>query len=305
MKVNNALKSLATVLFFAQSCCTTASSTDTKTFRAPKKPRIVIHKHHCKVTPYKIAIIDTGFGLDGRGHDAHLCKFGHKDFTVHAPLKLGEKDKSLDATFNTQDPVPVDFHGHGTNIAGIVDENANKAGVPYCLVILKYYDPKGPHTNNLLATVEAIKYATKLKVDYINYSGGGVDFSMTEYLAVKAFTDQGGIFVAAAGNERSDIDKNPYFPASYKLPIISVGNLNKDGTVADTSNKGKSIVRWEIGEEVKAYGISLTGTSQATATATGKLVVESENKCNEEFEHTVELIKEIQNVASRDHRADQ
>src|SRR5271165_1628236 len=67
----------------------------------------------CKKTTV-IAVIDTGFGAgefwDGQ-EKTRLCKFGHKDFTG------GETSSK----FGTNDKVPVDNHGHGTHIAGIVD----------------------------------------------------------------------------------------------------------------------------------------------------------------------------------------
>jgi hypothetical protein len=51
-----------------------------------------------------------------------------------------------------------------------------------------------------------------------------------------------------------------------------VGNVDRSGKIANNSNYGKSITRWEIGVNVKAYGLIMSGTSQATATATGKIV---------------------------------
>lgn len=307
MTVTNAIAAgLAFGLFFSSVCTATI---DTKTFIGlPKKPTVVIGKYHCKVTPYKIAVIDTGFGsYNGLGHDAHLCKFGHKDFTYKRAPKnkddkaLEVKIKAQESSFNTKVPVPIDDHGHGTNIAGIIEEYAQQSGAPFCLVILKYYSSSNTPMDNLKASIEAITYATNLKVDFINYSAGGLDANIREFLAVKAFTDQGGRFIASAGNEHSDLAKLSFFPASYKLPIVVVGNLSRDGNIETTSNRGAGVTRWEIGEDVKAYGITLTGTSQATAVATGKIIIESETECNEKFLKTVESIKETQNVASRNH----
>src|SRR5690606_39020528 len=71
-----------------------------------------------------------------------------------------------------------DNHGHGTHIAGIVGaEGGNGIGISgvspkVSLMILKYYDPKAPGTDNLRNTIKAIHYAVEKKVDIINYSGG-------------------------------------------------------------------------------------------------------------------------------------
>jgi subtilisin family serine protease len=56
-----------------------------------------------------------------------------------------------------------------------------------------------------------------MKMDFINYSSGGLDFSFDEYYAYKDFVDQGGIVVAAAGNNKADLDRTPYYPASYSF----------------------------------------------------------------------------------------
>lgn len=65
----------------------------------------------------------------------------------------------------------------------------------------------------------------------------------------------------------------------YDKRIVVVGNKDSFGTRIKSSNYGKLVNRWEIGENQEAYGITLTGTSQATAVATGKLIGENKNKC--------------------------
>lgn len=221
----------------------------------------------------KIAVIDTGYGWNGLGQQTHLCQAGHKDFT---------SDKTFVPGYITQ-PVPLDRHGHGTNIAGII-ENALGTNVNYCLVILKYYNPNDVPimtivggrlvigNSNVDRTVEAIKYATELKVDYINYSGGGTGYFKEEADAVKAFLDQGGKFIAAAGNERADLAKKPYYPAMDDDRVIVVGNNEKNGKRQAVSNYGDRVNRWELGVDIVANHIKLTGTSQSAAMATAQIV---------------------------------
>lgn len=223
----------------------------------------------CGKAPIKIAVIDSGFGFEGKGHTAKLCKFGHKDFSNEAQMSV---------SYDTKVPVPSDIMSHGTNIVGIIDSILKKSKVDYCIVVIKYYSEKQTGSENLQANIKAIDYAANLKVDYINFSGGGVEFSGGEYKAVKKFLDQGGQLIAAAGNENSNLDTSSYYPAKYDERIIVVGNHTADGVRSYSSNYGSVVKRWEVGENVKAYGIILTGTSQATATATGKIV--SESKCD-------------------------
>lgn len=235
------------------------------------KPKAVVKTHECKKTMI-IAVLDTGFGVEDwwAGQEgAHLCQFGHKDFSG---------DKTSDR-FGTKDPVPVDFHGHGTHIAGIIDHYARLTNNSYCLVILKYYDSHGSDLMNLKRTISAINYARQIKADFINYSGGGVASDKEEAEAVKAFIDSGGTFVAAAGNERSDLAIHHYYPAEEDDRVIVVGNGKNELDHAPTSNHGKRINRWENGNNVLVYNHYMTGTSQAAAIATGKIVAEKNKSC--------------------------
>ncbi len=228
---------------------------------------------HCGKTPIRIVVLDTGFGYGDSGHESNLCKYGHKDFSP---------DKKFTKSYATRTPVPVDFHGHGTNIVGIIDDYAKKAHTNYCIVVVKYYSEKQNGYQSMMSMIEGIKYAANIKADFVNISGGGGVFEYEEYKAVKRFLSTGGKLVAAAGNEQSDLDlkENAYYPAMYDARIIIVGNHNKNGVKYKSSNYGSVVKRLEIGEDVTAYGITMTGTSQATAVATGKIVSESDNKCD-------------------------
>jgi hypothetical protein len=252
--------------------------------------------------PLVVAVIDTGFGSELSTatqaiKDVKLCKFGHKNF-------VDEKDTS--DKFGTHDPVPVDTHGHGTNIAGIIDAYGKAENVDFCLVILKYYSPKSNESLNLINTIKAIEYARQIHADFINYSGGGLSALPEEIAAVQKYINKGGTFVAAAGNERHDINMNGYYPAQDDDRVIVVGNakvvdekiekltletpvkkglktyvMDKKGVqylLESSSNYGTRVDRYEDGENVLALGLRMTGTSQATAIATGKLLLEKTAK---------------------------
>ena len=178
----------------------------------------------------------------------------------------------------------VDNHGHGTHIAGIIGARGGNSGVngvaPHVsIMVLKYYDPKASNSNNLKNTVDAIKFAVKMHANIINYSGGGTDYSSEEFAAVKEAQKAGILFVAAAGNERSNSDESGkhYYPADYGLSnIISVTAVNKEDTkVLASSNYGVRTVDIAApGENIYStlpgggFGL-MTGTSQATAFVTG------------------------------------
>ncbi|MGZ3769892.1 MAG: S8 family peptidase [Bdellovibrio sp.] len=175
-----------------------------------------------------------------------------------------------------------DNHGHGTHIAGIIGAEAgNGKGISgisplVSLMILKYYDPKVAGTDNLKNTVAAIKYAVKMGANIINYSGGGTEFSQEEHDAIVEAEKKGILFVAAAGNERSNSDQHRYYPADYGLRnIISVTAIDPSTQVLASSNYGTETVDIAApGQNIlsclpgNSYGY-MTGTSQATAFVTG------------------------------------
>ncbi len=180
----------------------------------------------------------------------------------------------------------TDNHGHGTHIAGIIGAEAgNKKGIigispDVSIMVLKYYDPKVPNTDNLKNTIAGIQYAVRMGANIINYSGGGTDFSQEEHDAIEAAERKGILFVAAAGNERSNSDEHHYYPADYKLKnIISVTAIDPTTEVLASSNYGTDTVDIAApGQNIlsclpnSTYGL-MTGTSQATAFVTGAAVL--------------------------------
>lgn len=175
-----------------------------------------------------------------------------------------------------------DNHGHGTHIAGIIGaEASNKKGISgvapnVSLMVIKYFDPKVPNTDNLKNTIASIRYAVKMGAHIINYSGGGTDYSQDEYDAVALAEAKGILFVAAAGNERSNSDQHHYYPADYGLKnIISVTAIDPTTQVLPSSNYGVLTVDIAApGQNIlsclpnNSYGL-MTGTSQATAFVSG------------------------------------
>lgn len=184
--------------------------------------------------------------------------------------------------FVRSSPALVDQHGHGTHISGIIA--ANEAGsnglkgvCPGAQVMaLRYYDEKASGAENLKNTIRALKYAVDNGALIINYSGGGAERSSPEQEALKSAEKKGVLVVAAAGNERSDADKNLYFPSAYNLSnILSVTAIDSQGKILSSSNWGKEKVHIAApGNSILsalpngAYGY-MTGTSQATAFVSG------------------------------------
>lgn len=213
----------------------------------------------------KVSVIDSGLNLDDPRFKSHLCKSQHKDFT----------NTTID-----------DVIGHGTHIAGIIVDIAKNS--PYCLVIIKYYDPNASDNQNTQNMLKSIQYATEIKSNVVNISGGGPQFQEDEFLAIQ---NSLSIFIVAAGNSGKELDGyNCYFPACYGTyldNVISVGSVSENGVRSKFSNYGNRVKTWECGENVLGplplkscdifskscdKEVRASGTSQATAVHTGKYV---------------------------------
>jgi thermitase len=206
-----------------------------------------------------------------------------------------------------------DEHGHGTHIAGIIGaEGGNGIGISgvspkVSLMILKYYDAKGNDMNNLVNTVKAIDYAVKMNCNIINYSGGGIAPSNEERAAISRANDKGILFVAAAGNERSNSDVRKYYPADYGLPnILSVTAIDRFQNVLPSSNYGEQTVDIAApGNDIIStlpggqYGY-MTGTSQATAFASGVAALVMAN--NPQLRKAAEIRKYLTQTGDTDEK---
>ncbi len=240
----------------------------------------------------KVAVIDTGIDVNHEDLKENLWKNpGETGFDGSGKDKSSNKidddgngfvDDVFGWNFVRNNNDLSDNHGHGTHIAGIIGAvGGNGKGISgvspeISLMILKYYDPKGFGEDNLKNTIKAIHYAIDNGAHIINYSGGGLEFSADEKAAVEKARKRGILFVAAAGNERSNSDINKYYPADYSLDnIISVTAVDSQTQVLPSSNYG--VLTVDIGAPGNniystlpdnKYGY-MTGTSQATAYVSG------------------------------------
>lgn len=195
-------------------------------------------------------------------------------------------------------PDYTDAHGHGTHVTGIIiyGNSAYRKGkydpsdklCPEVRIISCRYYFNG---DGLGESVKCMKKANELKVEYVNFSGGGSDFSDEEYNVYKTFSENGGTAVVAAGNQSADLMHEKYYPASYAflegfsprqrsilipnthqkkyipLRIYPVQNVNRKGEMVPSSNYHPLAIS-EMGHNVLSttrdgnYGF-MTGTSQA------------------------------------------
>lgn len=233
-----------------------------------------------------VAVVDTGIQGDHAFLAKNIYVVGGKNTATNYGV-----DFSGEKVTNT----PTDQHGHGTHVAGIV-----KSIFPDVKILaLKYYNPKASGQANLDATIKALQYAVDNNVDVINYSGGGPEASIEELRVLKAAEKKGILVIAAAGNERSNIDdkRHAYYPASYGLSnIITVGAHDDSLNIIPSSNWGKNTVdiaapghriRSAIPQNGAGY---MTGTSQATAFVTGVAAMIKSKYPNMKYEQIKNII---------------
>ncbi len=156
--------------------------------------------------------------------------------------------------------------GNNTGIAGIVNSDNVK------IMALKALGGSGG-SGSTLSVIQAIRYAEKNGASICNLSLGSTTNDRALY---QTMANSSMLFVVAAGNEQSDNDSTPSYPASYDLDnIISVANLNYNGELHYSSNYGASGVDLAapgsyILSTTPNNGYSyMTGTSMAAPMVTG------------------------------------
>ncbi len=151
------------------------------------------------------------------------------------------------------DPLPMDYYGHGTHVAGTIAALCNNgvgvAGVctRASVMALKAYDN---YTGNLpdSTILEAFQYVALMKqrqvnIVAVNASFGGSTYSYAISDAISALNQVGVVVCAAAGNDVSNNDIDPTYPANYSLAnIITIAATDNQDRLASFSNYGASTV---------------------------------------------------------------
>ncbi len=148
---------------------------------------------------------------------------------------------------------PSDDNQHGTLLAGIIGAEGNNAigvsGVNWAASVMavKALDSKGGGT--VSTVVDAIEFVIQAKatglanVRVITTSWGTSVYSKALMDAVERAYRNDILFVAAAGNQASNNDLSPFYPASFSLPnVISVAATGNQDTLYSQSNYGATSV---------------------------------------------------------------
>ena len=142
---------------------------------------------------------------------------------------------------------PNSISGHGTFIAGLISLLAPGARI----MPLRAFGSDG--TGDAFSVASAIKYAADHHAQVINLSFGSPSDSSVLRDAIEYARQRGSVLIAAVGNENSDTDVRPQFPASYKLSVMGVAATDLTGVRASFSNFGGAA-------SVDAPGLRVTST---------------------------------------------
>lgn len=181
--------------------------------------------------------------------------------------------------FANKDGDPTDDHGHGSHCAGTIgaegDNGVGVVGVTWKVRIMgiKFLTASG--SGSLADAVSSIDYATQMGAHIQSNSWGGGGFSQTLKDAITRSHEGGALFVAAAGNDRSNNDSRASYPATYDVPnVVSVAAINNSGELASFSNFGRTTVHIaapgrNIQSTIPSGYAAWSGTSMATPHVSG------------------------------------
>lgn len=158
---------------------------------------------------------------------------------------------------------PMDDHGHGTHVAGIIaaaNNSKGSVGIAYnCKIMaIKAGNGSGYFTNSAIA--KAVTYAYEHGADVINMSFGGSGVSYAVQEALETAYER-CVLVAAAGNDESPNERTLYLPARPSYPgafpfvvgVMSESALHQESSFTNFDAIKDNKVEYEVyapGEEV-------------------------------------------------------
>jgi subtilisin family serine protease len=232
-----------------------------------------------------VGVIDTG--IDGEHEDLQANMWtnqgesgGGKENNNVDDDGNGFVDDFRGWDFINNDNNPFDDNDHGTHVSGTVGAAGNNStgvvGVNWNVKLMPLKFLGGDGSGSSGDAIDAIIYGTNMGAKVLNNSWGGGGRSQALEDAIKFANDRGVLFVAAAGNESSDNDRTPSFPANYEVEnVISVAASTSSDNIASFSNTGEKTVHLAapgsgiLSTEPRNRYQSLNGTSMATPHVSG------------------------------------
>ncbi len=159
----------------------------------------------------------------------------------------------VDTQEGTSDP--MDFHGHGTFVAGMVGGIVNGLVKQSSLVLAKALDEHG--TGSIEATAKAIDYVVSRGSQIVVVTAGGGTQTQLACDAMEKAKSKNVLFIVVSGNEGKDLDKEnqlifPYTCANDNKLVVAASK--KDDTLAPYANFGvRSVHLVSPGESISSF----------------------------------------------------
>ena len=195
-----------------------------------------------------VAVVDSGIRYS---HQELFAQMWRNPGEAAGNARDDDGDGWVDDVFGinavTRSGDPLDDNDHGTHVAGIIGAAAND-GYPHVgvawqvrLMACKFLAADGFGTSD--DAITCIDFAVRNGARVINASWAGGTFERAMFDALAAARRAGVLLVAAAGNDFSDNDRTPVYPASYALDnVIAVAAMDRQDLLAPFSNYGRSSV---------------------------------------------------------------
>ena len=178
----------------------------------------------------KVAVVDSG-----------VSKY-HNEITP-----ILSSDGEWDYVSSDSDANDEGNSGHGTLVAGIIaavrNNNTGISGVCSSVRIVPFRTSDENGNSFQSDSAAAIERAAEYGCKVINCSFGGSYFSNAQNAAINYANSKGALVVCAAGNESSNNDIIPSYPASFsQANVISVADSIPTDALSPYSNYGASSV---------------------------------------------------------------
>lgn len=218
-----------------------------------------------------VAVVDTG------------VRYTHQDLASNMWVNPNDGGHGWNALTGTNDP--SDDSGHGTLVAGVLGAVGNNGigvvGVAWQVQIMacKCFNNLG--IGSISSVIIGLDYAQTNGARIINASWGFTN-SLALSNAVYSLRDSNIIIVAACGNNATNIDLYPTYPASYQFDnVVTVAATSTNDTLSAYSNYGATSVHLGApGDQIystfaasDSYYYTESGTSFAAPYVTGALAL--------------------------------
>jgi hypothetical protein len=151
--------------------------------------------------------------------------------------------------FVHNDNLPFDDNQHGTHCAGTIGAVGNDgkgiSGVSQRVSLMAVKFLSGQGSGDTATAIKAIDYAVSRGAKILSNSWGGRGDSNNNALrdSIVRAERAGVLFVAAAGNDGTDNDKSPVYPAAFDVEnMVTVAATSETDGLAFFSNKGAKSV---------------------------------------------------------------